>query len=141
VHEPNPPPKIHNHLGGHASKLKKFDLLTVSFEYLMFRIRQPHEGESMILPVGLEGRRTFRPENNDFTAIGCKTIISIAQLRHVPPAERSGKSPVEDQHNVAPVAVVGQSYQTAGKIRQFKVWGPRVDFDSLSHGISCCYIV
>ena len=133
VHEPNLPPEIDNDLGRHASKLKNVDLLTVSFEHLMFRIRQPHKGESIFLPVSFESRRPLRPDNDDFSAIGCKTVIFIAQLRHVPPAKRSGKSPVENQHNEALVTVVGQSYRTAGKIRQFKVWGRRIDFYFYSH--------
>ncbi len=133
MHEPDPSPKVHDDLGRHTSQLKKVNLLTVAFEDLMFRVRQPHKGQSILLPVSFEGRRPLRSDHDDVTAIGCKAIIFIAQLRHVPPAKRSDKAPIEDQHYMALVTVIGQSYPATGKIGQFKIRGRRIDLYFLGH--------
>ena len=55
--------------------------------------------------------------------LGVAGAVSILE-----PVSRSTLAALHHQHDVALVTVVGQSYQTAGKIGQFKFRGRRIDF-------------
>jgi hypothetical protein len=100
-------------LGGHTPQPEELDLLTVHPQDLMFRIRKTDEGQTLALPVVSEGIRTvWSDDNNLSTALGEQQVV-LAQLRHMPAAERSLESAIEDKRNVLLDAIRGPQYHSA----------------------------
>lgn len=91
---------VDDHHCRHASIFEKFDLLPITLEHAVLRIGQADKRQVMFLPVPAKGRRTFRTDNQDHAILGLKSSKIAAQLRHMPAAERSEKSAVEDQQYI-----------------------------------------
>jgi len=78
----------------------------------------------------------MRPTLNRFTSWLCFRIpflvqvIVLAQLRHVPPPERSGEPPVTGQQDVLHPAIIGQAHRTALAALQCEIEGGGVDLDA-----------
>jgi hypothetical protein len=71
----------------------------------------------------------IRPDDHDFGFMRDKFVIILAQLRHVPLAERSLETPVQHQDNVFFISVVGQPEWSPGEIFQVKIGRRLVKFD------------
>jgi hypothetical protein len=98
---------IHDDLGGHPSQLEEVDFLPVQFKHAGFRVGQADEGQIVFFPIGLKSPGVFRADHHNLRPPFDKFRIVLAQLRHVPLAERSGEGAVEDQQNVGFAAKIG----------------------------------
>ena len=72
----------------------------------MFRVWQANKRQLVFREVGGELIRIIGPDYQDGHVSLCELIMVLAQLRQMRAAERSDKSPVEDQeHMLFPVKV------------------------------------
>ena len=71
--------------------------------------------------VGCKCIRIFRTNREDASLPFFKFQIVLAQLRHVPLAEWSGKTAVEHQQDICLSFEIGQAYYLTLEIRQGKV--------------------
>ena len=86
------------------------------------------KGRSFFLPVLGKGICIFRSDDHDLGFLLCEFVIVLAQLRHVPPAERSDKAAVEDQQDVLLALKICQADCASVEIGQCKVRGGLVKF-------------
>ena len=126
VHIAYPAVSINDHLGRHSAILEYVHLLAIEFEHTVPGIGQAGEREVICLPVVLEGLRIVWAHDQYLCAALYEERIVLAQLRHVPAAERSGKASVEHQHNRFDSSVVRESHHVAPEVTQAKVRGHRV---------------
>lgn len=72
----------------------------------------------MFSEISLEAGGIFRPNYNNGHVPLDKLSIGAAQLRHVLPAEWSGKTPVENQQNMLIALELGQRHLAAVVVDQ-----------------------
>src|SRR4030067_3013561 len=86
----------------------------------------------MFTPKVCEPFFLIRADDNHFCLSDDKLGVILAQLRHVPAAERSKKAPVEYQQDI--LALQGrQANFLPGKIRHFEIRGKSIERDSRHH--------
>jgi hypothetical protein len=91
---------IDGYLGGHAPEFEQIDFLPIFFQDAMGWVGQANEGQVMFLPVAGKGLFILGPENQNNRLLSHELIIIEAQLRHVPLAEGSEKTAIEDQQHI-----------------------------------------
>jgi hypothetical protein len=118
----------------HTARFEQFDLLAVVIGYSVIRVGNSDEGQLLLAPVSFKCQSVFRANNHHFGLATDKFLMVLAQLRHVPPAEGSHKSPVENQDQVFMTRVVGEIYGVALKIDEVNVKRDLVSFTFVRHG-------
>jgi hypothetical protein len=97
---------IHNHLGRHASQFEQVDFLSIQFKYTGFWIRKSNKRQVMLAPIVFKCFCIFRTNYDHYSLPFFKLYIVLAQLRHMPLAERSGKATIKYQQHIGfPVKV------------------------------------
>ena len=91
---------INDDLGWDPPKFKQVDFLFVLPGSVVVGVRQSDEGDLCFLPKIPEGLLGIWTDCDDLCVSLGEPLIILAQLRHVPAAEWSGKAPVEDQEKV-----------------------------------------
>ena len=66
----------------------------------MLGVRQADKGQIVFSPIITECVSIIRPDDHNFSLILHKTVIFLAQLRHVRAAERSHEAAIEDQDDI-----------------------------------------
>lgn len=107
--------------GGHPPELEEFDLLPVKPGEPMLRVGYAGEGHPMSEPEIREAFSVLRSHGNDLGVTFGELRVFLVQLRHVPPAVRSGKAPVEHEDDVLFIFIVGEPYRLAGGVSRGKV--------------------
>ena len=133
MHETDMATHVDDHLSGHPAKFEEVYLLSVLLENLVIGIRQAHKRQIVLEPICLEGVRFFRTDNKNDGLSFYKQIMVLAQLRHVPAAERSQKTTIENQYDVSFISVVGKTHGTPGIIGQRKFGCFCIERDLLRH--------
>jgi hypothetical protein len=134
LHETRHARFVYDHLRRHTPQLEQVDFLPVQLEHAGFRVRQANEGQVMLLPISCKGFGVFRANNDHLSLTFDEVLIVLAQLRHVPLAEWSGKAAVENQQHVRFAAKIGQANRLTLEILQSEIWGRGVKRD-LGHGM------
>lgn len=91
---------VHQHLGRHAAELEEIDLLPVKLEYFLVGIGQTDEFQLVFCEILAESIRLFRSDGDDDGVSGFKLCEILMQLHHVPAAEGSDETTVEDHQDV-----------------------------------------
>lgn len=99
---------IDDHLRGHPPELEEIDLLSVKFEDAGSWVGQTDKRQIIFAPVGSESSVIFRTDHDNFGLAVHKFLKVMAQLRHMPLAEWSGKAAVEDDQDVVCSAEIGE---------------------------------
>ena len=129
VHVADPARLVHHDLSRHPAQLEELDLLSVALEDGVLGIGKAGEGKPVFLPVTREGLGPFRSHDNDLGPPGPKLLVSLAQLRHVPTAERSGEASVEDEDHMGFALEIRETDLRATEVLKGKVrcWGVQGD--------------
>ncbi len=130
MHETRCASFIHDNLGGHSPQLEEVDFLPVQFEHAGLRIGQTDEGQVVLFPISLKSLCIFRADDHHLRPPFDEFLIVLAQLRHVPLAERSGKGAVEDQQYVGFAAKIGEANGLSLEIRQSEIRRRGIDCNS-----------
>jgi hypothetical protein len=109
---------IHNHLSRQATQLEQIDLLPIELENTRSGIRKTYEGKIILQPIGFERHGIFGSYNYDLRLSPKKFLMFLAQLRHVPLAERSGEASIKNKHNIRSVSKIRQLYCFSTKVLQ-----------------------
>jgi len=83
----------------------------------------------MLLPIRCKSFAIFRTNNDHLSLPLDKFLIILAQLRHVPLAEWSGKAAVEHEQNVRFTAEIRKAKQLTLEIEQGDIGGGGVKSD------------
>ncbi len=121
VHEARHPGFVDEHLGRHAAELEQLDLLPILLEDLVLGIRQPNERQVVLSPVSRERLGVLGAHDHYRRLPLLELLIVLAQLRHVPTAERSGETPIEHEEHVTLAPQVGKVEGPAAVVRKFEV--------------------
>jgi len=88
---------VYGDLGRLSTELEQADFLPVPFEDGVTGVGQTDEGQVVLFPIHGKRIRILGSDHNHFGILSDKFVIVLAQLRHVPAAEWSEKTTVEDQ--------------------------------------------
>ena len=102
----------------------------------MIGVRYARERHLFTAPPGTKRLGVLRSNGDNLGAPFCKLPVIAAQLRHVPPAVRSGEAPVEYQNDIALTPVIGKSYYPAFTILHAEIGGSRGLFSGFRIGSS-----
>ncbi len=84
-------------------------------------VGQADEGKLVLFPVHGKCLRPFGSNHNHFRLLRDKLIIVPTQLRHVPAAERSEESAIEDQQNVFVSAKIREADFVTAEVGQCEI--------------------
>ncbi len=112
---------IDNDEGGHPPELEEFDLLPVQPGNPVLGVRYAGERHPVTEPEIREAFSVLRPHGDDLGVTFGELRVFLAQLRHMPPAVRSGKAPVEHEDDVLFILIVGKPYRFTGGVGRGKV--------------------
>lgn len=130
---------INEHLGWHPTELEEFDFLAVAFGDRIFGIGQTDKRNGFLFPVFPESCLFFRADDQNFDVLFRQLVRFIAQLRHVPSAERSNKTPVENKQDVSFASELRKRDELPMNIRQIEI---RRDFvRAYTHEYAPYYLV
>ena len=93
----------------------------------MFGVWQADEGQVVFSPIFYERIFIFRANDENHSVFVLKFLVVLAQLRHMPTAERSDKAAVENQQHGLLTTEIGQSNLLAAKVGQFEIRGGGVE--------------
>jgi hypothetical protein len=110
-------------LRGLASELEKIHFLSVPLQHGMRWVGQADEGQLVLFPVHEKCLGALGSNHNHFRVLRDKLVIVLAQLRHVPAAERSEESAVEDQQNVFVSAKIRETDLVSVEVSQCEIRG------------------
>lgn len=99
---------IDDHLRGHPPEFEEIDLLSVKFKDAGRRVGQTDKRQIIFAPVGSESLFIFRTNHDNLSVAVHKFLKVMAQLRHMPLAERSCKAAVEDDQDVVRSPEIGE---------------------------------
>ena len=89
--------QIDKHLCGHSAELENFHFLTIALQNGVGGVGNPDKGQPLHFPISPKGVGIFGTDDDDDGIPLGKLQIILTQLRHMPAAERSDKTPVKDQ--------------------------------------------
>jgi hypothetical protein len=95
------PPAVDEAKERHATESKQADFLPVQHRNAMRRIWYPNEGQPMLVPEGLEGRRTVRANCDDLHASFDEEGVVLTQTRQLRAAVRSQEATQEGKQEDA----------------------------------------
>jgi hypothetical protein len=100
---------VDNYLGWHPPQLEKVEFLPIQLEHAAFRVGQAYKGQVMLSPISGKSFGIFWA-NHDYLSLPFnKFLIILAQLRHLPLAEWSGKPPIKYKEYVRLTVEIGQA--------------------------------
>ena len=112
---------VDEHLRWHAAQLEEVHFLAVALQHRVRRIGQADEGQRVVLPVARECAGVLGAYHDDLDIALHELRVGIAQLRHVPSAERSNEGAVEDQEHVLAVSEVRETHRVAGEVGECEI--------------------
>ena len=94
------PRLVNDDLRRHPSQPKQLDFLPVHLENRVFGVWQAHKWQIVFLPILLKSVSGIGANHDNFCIQDGKLVIILAQLRHVPAAKWSDKTPVQNQNHI-----------------------------------------
>lgn len=112
---------VDQYLSGHSAQSKKVHFLAIALQDGVGRIGESEEGKPLTFPIGTKGFRCFGADGQNLDPAFSKSCIIPLQLREMPPAKRSEKSPIEHQKYDVFSDIVRQSDCSAHCVNQLKI--------------------